>query len=362
MRKLEAALALAPDAVRGLGALGVSTAEDAERLRERLRLANAEYARLASMADGWWHLSSHWDEQEGRVLLYRLGPERYTDRVLLAWTRSSEAADPRWHSLATLAIALERSGFSYQVRRLRRPRHSTRAPRWAPLSRPPSRRGSLPAFPTMGRRWRPSRMRRHESHGEVVIPAPLLMPPDCPPARRLCWYGTRSKRAGFVPGASWPDATRPLRCFALHCGEMRRVTNTTRRPADVARRSAKALAGNAPARDAFRRETFALPREAAREKAREMFRRFPKAAYMTEIEILAGAARRSHRIHHAASSQRGLRRGRPRRERSMERARGCIARAYGRTTSTIFHGLMMSTIRLSSGLTINTRLPSFAYL
>jgi plastocyanin len=38
------------------------------------------------------------------------------------------------------------------------------------------------------------------------------------------------------------------------------------------------------ARDAFRRETFALPREAAREKAREMFRRFPKAAYMTEIE------------------------------------------------------------------------------
>ena len=33
-------------------------------------------------------------------------------------------------------------------------------------------------------------------------------------------------------------------------------------------------------RDAFRRETFAL----AREKAREMFRRLPQAAYMTEIE------------------------------------------------------------------------------
>ncbi|HVZ54909.1 MAG TPA: hypothetical protein VG986_23285 [Pseudolabrys sp.] len=36
--------------------------------------------------------------------------------------------------------------------------------------------------------------------------------------------------------------------------------------------------------DSYRRETFALPREAARAKAREMFRRFPKAAYMTEIE------------------------------------------------------------------------------
>jgi hypothetical protein len=59
--------------------------------------------------------------------------------------------------------------------------------------------------------------------------------------------------------------------------------NTSRRPAEIARRSAKALAGRA-ARDTFRRETFALPREAAREKAREMFRRFPKAAYMTEIE------------------------------------------------------------------------------
>ena len=38
------------------------------------------------------------------------------------------------------------------------------------------------------------------------------------------------------------------------------------------------------ARDSYRRETFSLPREAAREKAREMFARFPKAAYMTAIE------------------------------------------------------------------------------
>jgi hypothetical protein len=59
---------------------------------------------------------------------------------------------------------------------------------------------------------------------------------------------------------------------------------TIRRPSDIARRSAQALAGRPRPRDAFRRETFALPREAAREKAREMFRRFPKAAYMTEIE------------------------------------------------------------------------------
>ena len=57
---------------------------------------------------------------------------------------------------------------------------------------------------------------------------------------------------------------------------------TVRRPADIARRAAKALEQRA--RDGFHRETFALPREAAREKARELLRRFPKAAYMTEIE------------------------------------------------------------------------------
>jgi hypothetical protein len=56
------------------------------------------------------------------------------------------------------------------------------------------------------------------------------------------------------------------------------------RPADIARRSAKLIADRGARADAFRRETFALPREEARAKARELFRRFPKAAYQTEIE------------------------------------------------------------------------------
>ena len=58
------------------------------------------------------------------------------------------------------------------------------------------------------------------------------------------------------------------------------------RPSDLARRSAEALRRRARenAGDGFRRETFALEREAAREQARELFRRYPKAAYMTEIE------------------------------------------------------------------------------
>ena len=103
MIKLELTLELSPDCVRRLGALGVSVSEDADRLRERLRVSNAEYGRLTSMADRWWHISSAWDQQRAHVLLYRLGRERYLDRVLLAWSRSSEsAADERWFSLATL--------------------------------------------------------------------------------------------------------------------------------------------------------------------------------------------------------------------------------------------------------------------
>ncbi len=57
------------------------------------------------------------------------------------------------------------------------------------------------------------------------------------------------------------------------------------RPHDLARRLAQASARRKLARsDSYRRETFALPREAARAKARELFRRYPKAAYMTVIE------------------------------------------------------------------------------
>lgn len=40
----------------------------------------------------------------------------------------------------------------------------------------------------------------------------------------------------------------------------------------------------AAGRDSFVRETFTLPREAARSKAREWFERYPKQAYWTSVE------------------------------------------------------------------------------
>jgi hypothetical protein len=53
-------------------------------------------------------------------------------------------------------------------------------------------------------------------------------------------------------------------------------------PSDIARHlGARAK----PAPSAWRRETFTLPRDEARDRAREWFAKFPKAAYMTEIEF-----------------------------------------------------------------------------
>jgi len=69
----------------------------------------------------------------------------------------------------------------------------------------------------------------------------------------------------------------------MGCEEI--VMDRVRRPADLARRNAARLAeSKRRIVDAYRRETFVLEREAARAKAREILNRFPKAAYMTEVE------------------------------------------------------------------------------
>lgn len=61
-----------------------------------------------------------------------------------------------------------------------------------------------------------------------------------------------------------------------------------RRPVDVARRLGsrrdEQARGVARRADAWCRETFTLTREDARAAARDWFARFPKAAYMSEIE------------------------------------------------------------------------------
>ena len=103
MVALERGLDLSADPVRRLGALAVSIDEDAERLRGRLRLSNAEHERLVCMAQHWRHVGPEKGEQSARSLLYRLSHEAYVDAVLLAWARSNAGAeDLSWHTLSTL--------------------------------------------------------------------------------------------------------------------------------------------------------------------------------------------------------------------------------------------------------------------
>lgn len=100
--KIETAYGLTPDAVRRLGALSVLVKEDAERLAQRLRLANAEADRLLAL-EMWWRVTPRAGTQAARTLLYRFGAQAFADRVLVAWARSpAGVADAAWHELATL--------------------------------------------------------------------------------------------------------------------------------------------------------------------------------------------------------------------------------------------------------------------
>jgi hypothetical protein len=61
-----------------------------------------------------------------------------------------------------------------------------------------------------------------------------------------------------------------------------------KRPLDLVERVARRRAlriNQEPSAHPWRREIFCLPRLEARQKAREWFERYPKAAYMTEIEF-----------------------------------------------------------------------------
>lgn len=99
---IERAMGFPPDPIRRLGALAVAVTEDAKRVAARLRLTNAETKALDSMGHRWWRLAGM-DEATARRRLYRLGENRYRDRLILAWARSGERSEAvPWRELANL--------------------------------------------------------------------------------------------------------------------------------------------------------------------------------------------------------------------------------------------------------------------
>ena len=73
-----------PDAIRRLAALALRVPDDADRLRGKLRLSNAEARRLALMADPVPEMG---DEEAVKGFIYRTGADAARDRALLAAAR-----------------------------------------------------------------------------------------------------------------------------------------------------------------------------------------------------------------------------------------------------------------------------------
>ena len=110
---IEGALGLAGDAVLRLAALAVELPEDADRLRERLRLSNEEQARLARAALRTPDIGAASPEGAARACLYADGAAGYRERVLTAWARSGDApADPAWRHRYALAERWQPPRFS----------------------------------------------------------------------------------------------------------------------------------------------------------------------------------------------------------------------------------------------------------
>ena len=100
---IEAALGLLPVPIRRLAALCVRIEEDAARLTTRLRLSNAEAARLDAMGRLEPAIRREMDDFSAKRALYRVGPERFRDRVLIAWAKSADAeTDAVWRGIDQL--------------------------------------------------------------------------------------------------------------------------------------------------------------------------------------------------------------------------------------------------------------------
>jgi hypothetical protein len=137
MAKVEAAAGVQADTVQRLGALGRASPRMPSGCGSGFGCPMSNTSGLASMAESWWRISPA-DEKGARALLYRLGPERFVDRVLLAWARSPATAhDPAWRALATLPEHWTAPVFPLKGRRISSSAAFRQARRWArPCTRP----------------------------------------------------------------------------------------------------------------------------------------------------------------------------------------------------------------------------------
>jgi tRNA nucleotidyltransferase/poly(A) polymerase len=110
--QIEAALGFAPDAIVRLATLGIFVEEDAGRLSFKLRLSSQEASQLEGLAAIRPDISSGASKAALEQRLYRLGPQLYIGRLLMAWASSGAAPDDgTWHFAAGLAASWQRPEF-----------------------------------------------------------------------------------------------------------------------------------------------------------------------------------------------------------------------------------------------------------
>jgi len=106
---LDAQRGFAPDPVLRLAALLPHSKEAADAAADRLRLSNADRARLEQVL-GSEKIAAELSPQQARRLLYRLGEAGFRDGVLLQWAEAPAKA-PAWKSLWELARDWQRPRF-----------------------------------------------------------------------------------------------------------------------------------------------------------------------------------------------------------------------------------------------------------
>jgi poly(A) polymerase len=93
----------APDPLLRLAAL---LSDGASALAERWKLSNADRARLEDIVGAREKIVSYLSIREVRKLLYRLGAQRFKDRVFLRWAEDAKASNAiQWRALLALADA-----------------------------------------------------------------------------------------------------------------------------------------------------------------------------------------------------------------------------------------------------------------
>lgn len=102
MAEADRSQGLEPDPVLRLAAVALGSAADAEALRGRLRLSNAEHDRLLRLAQSVLPTPAL-RANERRIVLYRMGPQAFRDAVRLAWAMDEgRFAAAAWSELLEL--------------------------------------------------------------------------------------------------------------------------------------------------------------------------------------------------------------------------------------------------------------------